>query len=119
MKSKDELFAEIEKTAKKTSCVQHGKGTVCWSDLRSDYICTKDTGQCILVKFPKKGVEGSCMTFSEWFQSLLMMSATHGEFGHDHPMGTCLYRDVIRHDKVYSALKEAWKELVEPDEKDS
>lgn len=55
------------------------------------------------------------MTYDEWFSKLLNINVSHGEYGLDHPMGSCCYRDVMRHEKVREALKVAWKEIIEDD----
>ena len=53
------------------------------------------------------------LSFDRWYRKLLTINVNHGEFGMDHPLGSCCYRDVLRHEKVLDALKSAWKEVMD------
>lgn len=55
------------------------------------------------------------MRFSLWFTKLLYVNTVHGEFGEEYPMGCCLYRDVLRDEKVKDALRESWNAKMHPD----
>jgi hypothetical protein len=55
------------------------------------------------------------LEFYPWFMKLLKLSIKHREFGGQHPMGTCQYRDVIRDKKVQEALQDAWQRIVVED----
>lgn len=53
------------------------------------------------------------LPFDRWFRRLLVVNTNHHEFGLNYPLGSCCYRDVLRHEKVKEALKIAWKEIIE------
>lgn len=50
--------------------------------------------------------------FSDWFNALLMVNGSHGEFGLEYPMGSCCYRDILRDPKVKEALEDAWQRII-------
>jgi len=52
-------------------------------------------------------------TFEDWHGALLVVNCNHNEFGLEYPMGSCCYRDLIRDKKVYEAMKDAWKRIIE------
>ena len=54
----------------------------------------------------------SIRTFNDWFTRLLNLGVRHGEYGLDHPVGACCYRDVLRDKKVKEALKDAWERII-------
>lgn len=57
------------------------------------------------------------MGYSEWFRKLIGIGLKHREFGLQHPMGSCCYRDVLRDDKVQKVLKKAWTRIIINDER--
>jgi len=50
--------------------------------------------------------------FDSWFNFLLMSCARAGKYGMDHPLGSCLMRDVIREPMVRAEMKRSYKKHV-------
>jgi hypothetical protein len=49
--------------------------------------------------------------FKRWFRTLLLSATmTKGDIG-DHPLGSCLYRDIIRDKEAKNAMRRAWHEI--------
>lgn len=50
--------------------------------------------------------------FEHWYRFLLGSSARSGKYGMDHPLGSCLMRDLFRHPEVKKCLEKAWQQVV-------
>lgn len=49
------------------------------------------------------------MEYRVWYKRLLSLNRKEGKFGGEHPLGTCVLRDVIRDEDVQKALERAYK----------
>lgn len=50
--------------------------------------------------------------FDKWHNFLLLAAARSGKYGMDHPIGSCLMRDIFRDKKVKAAIADAWERIV-------